>query len=61
MEPHIRNLEPLASAMTQHEEAAAAEPVPVEVPAAGRRPADLATRATPETNGPREYGWPTQT
>jgi hypothetical protein len=60
MEPHIRNLEPLAGAMAQREEAVAAEPVPVEVPAAAAVPADDSS-ATPEPSGPREYGWPTQT
>jgi hypothetical protein len=60
MEPHIRNLEPLAGAMAQREEAAAAEPVPVEVPAAQAAPGDDAA-PTAETSGPREYGWPTQT
>ena len=60
MEPHIRNLEPLAGAMAQREETVAAEPVPVEVPAATAVSADDST-ATPEPAGPREYGWPTQT
>jgi hypothetical protein len=60
MEPHIRNLEPLAGAMAQREEAVAAEPVPVEVPVAAATPADESAEK-PETPGPREYGWPTQT
>ena len=65
MEPHIRNLEPIASAMAaQQDEPVAA--VTAEAPAEGA-PADLAPAeepaagtATPESGAPQDYGWPTQ-
>jgi hypothetical protein len=62
MEPHIRNLEPIASAMAAQQEEAAAAAVPAEAapadPPAAEAPA--AEPAAPESSGPREYGWPTQ-
>jgi hypothetical protein len=63
MEPHIRNLEPIASAMAaQQEESAAAAAVASEGTPADAAPAEepAADTATPESSGPREYGWPTQ-
>jgi hypothetical protein len=62
MEPHIRNLEPIASAMAAQQEEAAAAAAPAEAaPADPAQPQEPATGpAAPESSGPREYGWPTQ-
>jgi hypothetical protein len=69
MEPHIRNLEPIASAMAAQQDesaaaaaAAAAAEAPAEGAAADLAPAEEpdAGAATPESGAPRDYGWPTQ-
>jgi len=63
MEPHIRNLEPIASAMAaQQDEPAPAAAAPDEDAQADAAAAEApaAGSATPDSGGPREHGWPTQ-